>query len=487
MIKKRRSHSDNIGRAVLFVLAGLVLAYMAWFFATHKKVDIDIYTPINEAKQNPYLAATLILKQQGKTGEYIKPTDASERLIPLWQDTQNAQGQAVVIENMGTVPPHQLEQMVAWIRAGGHLVIYSQAYFYEEGGDWDTYAQRENPLMVHLGLSYRNSNAPSLADNPLQLPEHVMPIRMDNQLLIVSGALPWRFELGSFLDNYPDARPVQNYRAIGQAISNTQIASYFAVLDSTQRQQLMDLSANNPSYGDPAHALIDVYLGEGRLTVLNESIDFHNPWLLNQYQTVNERQNNQNPPDNTPRLLKLWRGDGYTQSDVYHGGITSYDHAYFFRQLTKDSQTVWFVSRNLGEPMGILAILREHLLFVLIASVMAIAVMLLSLPRQFGRQLRLLDDSQTNLMLYFDGVGQYLWHTDLCVAQVAANRSRLFEKIEAKLPKIAVLGNEACCQLISEDSNLPASMVYEALYATWQNQSEFVKVSRSFAHLSAMY
>ncbi len=478
-LQKRRAASDNIGKIVFALVLVLVMVYAVWFFSTHHKVTInDIYTPKPDVVKNPYFAATLMLQKQGKTGEYISPADADSRLEALWQDTTHAKSHTVIIEQMASTPEHQLERMVSWIQAGGHLVIYNQTTHYDDQ-EWQDYVKNENPLMIHLGISsqFKRNN---FEDNTLDLRYDSLPILIDNKVVVLRSNLD-RFNTKPFFDNYPDARWVYDYQAIGKGISQQQLYANFYELNTKQKQQLFEFSNKNIGYGNPSQVLVDVHLGDGRLTVLNDRIDFSNPWP----DKYGFAQSTKPADPNSPRVLQLLSGN--IRSTAYYGGITDADHAYFLSKLTQDSQTIWFVPRTFSDPKGFMGLMREHLPFVLIAVVLAIIAMLMALPRQFGRKQVIVDDSNRNLMLYFDGVGQYLWATDLCVAQVHTNRERLLEKIQARLPKVSRADNKTACQLIAEDANLPVSMVYEALYGEWQTQSEFVKISRSFALLADVY
>lgn len=478
---KRKAASDRVGKIAITVAIALVLAYMAWFFTTHERVDTGVlYRTKSEAAKNPYFAATLLLNQQGRASEYIVPSQMDRRLKALWQDTKTANQYTIVLNRIHALSSSQLAEIEAWVQAGGHLVVFAQNSYNDEMTQAN-YQQDENPILVHFGIQNIHQNM-ELVDNKLNLyPWHVA-IRVDNQVLILPSDGS-RLDSSEFEKKYPKAHPVANYWALGGQVSLNQLSQDFYELEPSQKQQLFDFSKKNSNYSDPKRAIVDFYLGQGRLTVLNRSINFQNPWS-NSY--VLADTDAPKASSDEPRILRLLRGRE-ADGKIYYGNINELDNAYMLSYLAKDRQTLWFVRGISDESTGFMMLVADRLPFALAAFILAVLAMLFGLPRQFGRRQMIDDDSDRNLMKYFDNVGQYLWASDLCLAQVSANRERLQEKIRARLPRLQRLDNQQACQLIAEDAKLPVCVVYEALYGTWQNQSGFVKISRSFALLANVY
>jgi hypothetical protein len=110
------------------LLVGLlgVGSYFLWSHAVPYDEVID-HGPSPEARANPYLAAEHFLRQHGLS---VQHANGLERLATL-PATGNS---LLLLGERSNMSPRQVEQLLAWAKAGGHLLLVAEALWDEESG-----------------------------------------------------------------------------------------------------------------------------------------------------------------------------------------------------------------------------------------------------------------------------------------------------------------------------------------------------------------
>ncbi|RQO60874.1 DUF4350 domain-containing protein [Pseudomonas sp. KBW05] len=116
-----------------FLWVGLLLvgllglgSYFLWSNAVPYDEIID-HGPSPEARANPYLAAEHFLRQHGLS---VQHANGLERLATL-PATGNS---LLLLGERSNMSPRQVEQLLAWAKAGGHLLLVAEALWDEESG-----------------------------------------------------------------------------------------------------------------------------------------------------------------------------------------------------------------------------------------------------------------------------------------------------------------------------------------------------------------
>lgn len=483
---QKKQGNDKLGRILLLVLAVLFIVYAIWFFNTHTLTTTKFrYSPIEEVSDNPYFAASLMLKEQGKNATFVRRNEADSTLRQLWQDTTTAKDKTVILHHIGAAQAGDVDKMIDWVQAGGHLIVFSQAVLesdttIDEEDAFDTYQEYENPLLVELGIYNRAADEEYFyrAEEDKWSPDYYkQPIKLGGSVIVLNDESASQFVVDEFVKNYA-ATPYE-YRALYPEIGEQEFNANFASLNDEQKTSLKQILQDKPTHFSPNAVMVDTKLGDGRLTALDIEHSFSNP-----YANGDEEEDSDAKPQS--RLAKLLTGGYYEYQGAYYGGISADDNAFLLNYLVADRQEVLFVPAF--ERTSLWTLMKKNLPFMLFA-IFAIGVLaLLTLPRQFGRRERILDDSDKNVLSYYTAIGQYLWTSDLCEAQVQVNRERLLEKIRAVLPAVhSVNDSDKLCHLIGKDCRLPADVVFEALYGDWSNEREFVAMTRAFARVAKFY
>lgn len=110
------------------LLMGLlgVGSYFLWSNAIPYDEVID-HGPSPEARANPYLAAEHFLRQHGLS---VQHANGLERLATL-----PAKGNSLLLlGERSNMSPRQVEQLLEWAKAGGHLLLVAEALWDEESG-----------------------------------------------------------------------------------------------------------------------------------------------------------------------------------------------------------------------------------------------------------------------------------------------------------------------------------------------------------------
>ena len=152
-----------MNRAILWVgllLVGLlgVGSYFLWSHAVPYNEVID-HGPSPEARANPYLAAEHFLRQHGLS---VQHANGLERLATL-----PAKGNSLLLlGERSNMSPRQVEQLLEWAKAGGHLLLVAEALWDEESG------KSGDLLLDRLHLQQTLSDEP---EEPVQARKKLAP------------------------------------------------------------------------------------------------------------------------------------------------------------------------------------------------------------------------------------------------------------------------------------------------------------------------
>ena len=223
------------------IWVGLILACLltaGGFYAWHRATPYDEVVdrgPSPEAQANPYLAAEHFLRQQGLAVEHAH---SLERLATL-----PAKGTSLLLlSERSNMTPRQVDQLLEWTQAGGHLLLVAEAI-------WDEETQDSSDLLL----------------NRLQL----------------------RQAFSDDFDQPPSARKGKQPDLTRLYVDNETAPAFFSFdTDFTliDPRHLAQFSANSAK----SSHLMQLNLGRGRVTVITDSelwktpaIGLHdNAWLL---------------------------------------------------------------------------------------------------------------------------------------------------------------------------------------------------------------
>jgi len=223
------------------IWVGLILACLltaGGFYAWHRATPYDEVVdrgPSPEAQANPYLAAEHFLRQQGLAVEHAH---SLERLATLSAKDNSL----LLLSERSNMTPRQVDQLLEWTQAGGHLLLVAEAI-------WDEETQDSSDLLL----------------NRLQL----------------------RQAFSDDFDQPPSARKGKQPDLTRLYVDNETAPAFFSFdTDFTliDPRHLAQFSANSAK----SSHLMQLNLGRGRVTVITDSelwktpaIGLHdNAWLL---------------------------------------------------------------------------------------------------------------------------------------------------------------------------------------------------------------
>ncbi|MFW2176990.1 MULTISPECIES: hypothetical protein [unclassified Moraxella] len=428
------------------------------------------------------------------------------------------------------------------------------------------YQLNENPLLIHLGIVHQQrydahqdllseiaetnsatqtGTQPSSASvtsatpkgcdkcNELQLASKVLmrlPMSSERDIDTPNGNFIGMVlntkDLGGlvteqFWQKFPKAKPIADYdwwKKSPQTQKDIQWQSVVNPLTTTEQRQFTTEVQNNPKISLPAsEAILDVQMGQGRLTIINDNNVFINPKGFdindlsdepNDKDDKSDKGNKSETDENeaqasihlnlSPNVSsspsKSHVGQLLVQLPNYTANLAQMDNAYLLQYLLAKRGNVWLVPDI--EVANLPTLLWQQLHWACLAFILLLVMGYLALPKRFGRTQVYQTDSQTNIFGYFDHVGQYLWQTDKAEQLVTANRERLLEKIVAYHPNLVKTVNVnvmqavdklEVCRVVADTVGIGRSQVAVALYDPWQNEREFLAMSRQFAVLNQFY
>ena len=148
-----------MNRPLLWV--GLLLVCLlgaCGFYAWSKAIPYEVVVdrgPAPQALANPYLAAEHFLRQQGVAVEHA---NSQERLTTL-----PAKGNSLLLlGERSNMTPRQVEQLLGWAKAGGHLLLVAEALWDEEAG------KSGDLLLDRLSIHQTWADEPEAPENTLE-------------------------------------------------------------------------------------------------------------------------------------------------------------------------------------------------------------------------------------------------------------------------------------------------------------------------------
>lgn len=512
---------------VLAVVLGGLWGF--YFFNNYKPVYITNHSPKKEVNDSPFFTANFLLTTQGKTGKILGSAEDSE-LRAIWADKDNANGKLIVIETIKPQQEKDLQAMLDWVAAGGHLLSFNKEYLAtyqkDDNGDYDVedlteYLDSQNPLLLVLGIAreqqgYHYDYDEKWSEKERELVNKLnsdnVPALLDGVPIVLShsandGAFvpfePFFDQLKTtdddtahkWLDRYEQYQRYReqivpiSYELLGK--NSAQNAKNLANLPKYDQTNLLTIHQLNDKLLSSKQAVYDVKLGAGRITILASSRMIGNPNAVKKDNLGNQdNKSNENASQaknsqfwqNLTRSSWDWDYDGYG----YNGDLMSVDNAYFFHHLTANARQVWFVANFDRPTLG--QLIWRHLPFLAVAVLVSLGLAMLALPRQFGAVQAVREDRAFNLFLLFEELAGFLWRADQLKKQVASTRTHLLDKIFAHLPTLVGVQNpNQICAIIAEHSNLDDDVVYQALYGEWANESEFLLVGQALTRLARVY
>lgn len=518
---------------IIALMAGVIVLY---FFQTHERVmDTPKYNLTPKATANRFLASEKLLQAEHKKVTITKGEVAKTALDNLWlQPIRQAKHNAVILYSVSKNQEASIPDMLRWVENGGHLVTFSQNtlvnYLSEEHmsnpkfvmgrqaqNKLDDYERGENILLNYLGIRnvyHSNGEWQKEASKARHVNQYLSPyedipsqaifekkvvmrlpivsgnkIDENNRIEAVINTNTYAYlETGKFQKKYPNAKPLANYNwftTTDKGASNSipmLIEPKQTLLTANEQEQFNKYLINHHNKLESSitadEVMLDVKMGEGRLTIINSRDVFTNPNSM-----ALETINSQKTQNDNKNVSSLWQQMTTPLTDneltMIPENIASLDNAYLLKYLMAEREQIWIVP-DIDVP-SLPVMLWRSAKWACLAFLLLLAVGMLALPKRFGRIRAYQTDSERNIFGYFDHIGQYLWQTDEAKAIFSQNRTRLIEQIIAKQPHFAKLDPEQLCQAIAEQLNIGKSAVKQALYNDWHTTNQFLQCTRQFA------
>ncbi|HLB15338.1 MAG TPA: DUF4350 domain-containing protein [Burkholderiales bacterium] len=174
------------------LLAALVLGGAWWFFTNFERVPERQWTGYQgEARRNAFLAAERLLARMGASVRHAKTPGELRELPP--------NGTLILPDRRDAVAPDERRRLLAWIEAGGHLIVEDENY------------RVPDPLLDALGVKRKPTQPPGgegLLEVELPHAPAPMKVRMHAQqsLEAPQARLSIRGKAATHLVHFPRGR-----------------------------------------------------------------------------------------------------------------------------------------------------------------------------------------------------------------------------------------------------------------------------------------
>lgn len=459
-----------------------VAGYAWWFLANHHKVEESIHSPRPEVASNRYHTAQALLGQ----GELLRGERGRQAVVDKFSQTATASDDMLIIHDVGHGDKSHFDKMMNWVEQGGHLVVFSKTILDNDKLMLQEYEQAQNPLMVHLGVTYLKHEKDYFDNkiNSQKIDVFAVPLHINGEMVILQNDKYYqrfgRFVYEDFLKKYPNAQ-VMNYRIYDD--NHEPLPTINTTLTADQKTTIGEFltlgkqEGNQPILFNPDNFIFDVGMGKGRLTILADD-----EFIINPRHRLASINHSSDEADMNHDWALLTTG-GQASSHGYYGGIMAGDNGEFLRMLVGEREA-FFVPDMVATDF--FTLLWRHLTWTVVGMVLTVGVYLLALPKRFGVIKAYKSDGSRNIFAFFGHVGRYLWASDGAEALFAQNRHTLIQSILAK-EVIHEPTTVNIAQTVSDRTGLSYGMVYEALYGKWADEQEFIRMSRSFARVSGFY
>jgi hypothetical protein len=147
--------------SVLIIGLAVLALGVAWFFATHERVETQVWVgPTGAARENPYLAAMRFAETTGATTSLVDKPTTLDKLA------EEARPATVILQaGRAVVTAERAKSLLRWADAGAHLIIEPEP------------AGTRDALVDQLGVQRRAVNPQKVASTMLvDIPDLERPI-----------------------------------------------------------------------------------------------------------------------------------------------------------------------------------------------------------------------------------------------------------------------------------------------------------------------
>jgi len=131
------------------LLVGLIIGYSVYaFYKTHERKEYTVHVGfLSEARRNPLYAGRLFLKRMGIPA-YSK--NSVKDISGNFPDTDSV---ILIVTKRSTFSENHTEELLDWVRSGGHLIARSVEDWKYAGRTNDEESESRDPLQQQLGIS----------------------------------------------------------------------------------------------------------------------------------------------------------------------------------------------------------------------------------------------------------------------------------------------------------------------------------------------
>lgn len=415
------------------LLALGAIAVIYWYTSLDwKEQEIDT-GPTAEARQNPYLALQMVLRDKGINNDFQRGFSGLNQL-KFGDRVLGRTDTLVLIHTYQGIYDSHLEALWQWVENGGHLIVTADNPFIKADSHLD------DPLLDRLGLALE-TNAdyqwPELGENDDEEDEGDEGDEGRDEPPANSSASPANADNLTDSENTATEKAKRNCDRATTAQMGWQDTTIPLTIISSDRARLYQYDEQSQVL---AYQEDFAHLGN------DEEEDYDNEYI---------------------EVARLRVGSGYIDayaSDISltNDNIACYDNGYAFWQLVKDSPQVW-LAVNADRP----SFWREMWALSAVGCVALIAALALWVWQQgvrFGPVLPIDRSQRRHFIDHIRASGMFIYRNDGSATLMQTLREDIQQKMQIKYSQYLQLGPDQQLEKLQQLTAMPSDDIQLAMF-----------------------
>lgn len=397
---------------ILSIIVVVILAILYWQLdIKFKKLEIDI-GPSPEAKQNPYLAAKMLVEQM-----HGKDKFETQQGLSLLSKMPSNSDTMIIDSPRTTVTETRTQILVDWVERGGHLVVTGQVYNQnEENSTTDRYGDL---LLQHFGFTIIRYTNPDSDENAVdeqasQAEKEAASSKIADGTKTIEQIL---VEQGKALSYACPEKPLMTQltsAALGPAMSANIASDNIIAYDGPT--DMINLSAHD-GYGPQ---IMQLAVGQGKLTVMTD--------------------------------MRLWRNQE----------LACFDNAFLLNALIKDSNKTWLLYDE--DLPGLVTLLWRNSKTLILSCLLLIGLWIWSQTLRFGAIGQVDSRVRRSYLEHLSAAARYRWDSGDGDELIDLLRTQILHRLALRHQELGQMSEQQQANLIARLSDTDESQIVQVMF-----------------------
>jgi len=424
---------NNKLAAVIIIATGLLGWGSYWFFDNYERTTKEINTGYSgEALLNNYLAAIRFLKETGHEVDY-KSSLLSMGELPATKDV------LIIPTRRFDVGPEKVGTLIDWLKSGGHLIV--QAFRYDED------SERTDHLLSALGVYVKNRAYEDTPDSNEPVKDNTQKNKTDkNKKYCDDNDIQFGFlhdeDSNKSTDQTDNEKPCEDKFTVNSSVTKggekkkVRLGTSF-YLDHNEEDYFSLWTVEDEN----GIALLELGVGEGRITILNSM-----------------------------RFMSNFR-------------IAKNDHASFLWHMVNTRKTqpkVWLILNDDMPPLY--KLISKHAKYAVISFFILLLLWIIYAARRFGPKMVPTAMERRQLSEHIHASGNFLWQQQEQFALIEASKQAIMDTLAINQPHWAQLSKTELIDKLASQLKISKQAIHKAFNVKHSvKELEFIQIMQTLS------